>query len=50
MARTTSGAIVRAMRTWLIRGAIAVVARLVIAQFVPYGRDHGNPRVTREVR
>jgi len=50
MARTTSTAIVRAMRTWLIRGAIAVVALLVIAQLVPYGRDHSNPRVTQEVR
>jgi len=39
-----------AMRTWLIRGAIAVVALLVIAQLVPYGRDHSNPPVTREVR
>ena len=50
MARTTSTAIVRAMRTWLIRSAIAVVALLVIGQLVPYGRDHGNPRVTQEVR
>jgi mono/diheme cytochrome c family protein len=40
----------RAMRSWLFRGAIAVVALLVIAQLVPYGRDHSNPPVTREVR
>jgi len=55
MVETTDGAAElerdpRAMRTWLIRGAIAVVALLVIAQLVPYGRDHSNPPVTREVR
>ncbi len=38
------------MRKWLIRGAIGIVGLLVVAQLVPYGRDHGNPRVTREVR
>jgi mono/diheme cytochrome c family protein len=37
------------MRKWLIRVAIGIVALFVIAQLVPYGRDHRNPRVTREV-
>ncbi len=40
----------RDVRRWLIRGAIAVVGLFVIAQLVPYGRDHTNPPVTREVR
>jgi hypothetical protein len=38
------------VRKWLIRGAIAVVGLFVLAQLVPYGRDHTNPPVTREVR
>ena len=38
------------MRKWLLWGAIGVVALLALAQLVPYGRDHSNPQVTREVR
>ena len=38
------------MTRWLIRGAIAVVGLFVIIQLVPYGRDHTNPPVTRDVR
>lgn len=45
-----STAMVILMRKWLIRAVLAVAALLVIAQLVPYGRDHSNPPVTREVR
>ncbi len=38
------------MRTWLLRVAVALVLLLGLAQVVPYGRDHANPPVTREVR
>ncbi len=38
------------MRTWLLRVALALVLLLGLAQLVPYGRDHANPPVTREVR
>src|SRR5678815_4980941 len=39
-----------AMRTWLLRAAVALVLLFGLAQLVPYGRDHANPPVTREVR
>lgn len=32
-----------AWRLWLKRGALALVALLVVAQLVPYGRDHAKP-------
>jgi mono/diheme cytochrome c family protein len=38
------------MRKWIVRGLIAVVALFLVAQVVPYGRDHTNPPVTREIR
>jgi mono/diheme cytochrome c family protein len=38
------------VRKWLIRGLLGIVALLVLAQIVPYGRDHKNPPVTREVK
>lgn len=37
------------MRTSILwRAAGALVLLVVVAQFVPYGRDHDNPPVTRE--
>jgi len=38
------------MRKWIVRGLIAVAALFLVAQLVPYGRDHTNPPVTREIR
>ena len=38
------------MRRWLLRVGIGLVLVLGLAQLVPYGRDHANPPVTREVR
>lgn len=38
------------MRRWLLRVAVALAALLVIAQAIPYGRNHTNPPVTREIR
>src|SRR4249920_3105778 len=38
------------MRKWLLRGILALVVLLVVIQLVPYGRDHTNPPVTREVK
>jgi Haem-binding domain len=38
------------MRKWLLWGGVALVGLLVVIQLVPYGRDHTNPPVTREVR
>jgi hypothetical protein len=38
------------MRRWLVRGVIAVAALFLVAQVVPYGRDHSNPPVRREIR
>lgn len=32
----------------LVRGSAAGLVLLVLLQFVPYGRDHGNPPVIRE--
>jgi len=37
------------MGKWLLRGALLAVALLLVAQAVPYGRDHTNPPVTRAV-
>ena len=36
------------MRKWIVRIAIALVALFVVAQVVPYGRAHSNPKVTAE--
>lgn len=38
------------MRRWLIGVLLAVFGLLVLVQAVPYGRNHTNPPVTREVR
>ncbi len=38
------------MRKWLIRGGIAATALLLLAQLVPYGRNHTNPPVTQAVK
>ena len=37
-----------AVRRWLVRIAIAAAVLLVVAQAVPYGRSHDNPRPTAE--
>lgn len=37
------------MGKWLLRGALLVVALLLVTQAIPYGRDHTNPPVTRAV-
>lgn len=31
------------MRRWIKRGLLGLVVLLVLAQLVPYGRDHSNP-------
>lgn len=38
------------MRKWLLRAAVVLVIGLALIQLVPYGRDHTNPAVTREVK
>ncbi|HXQ85142.1 MAG: heme-binding domain-containing protein [Gaiella sp.] len=38
------------MRKWLLRGGLGLLALFVLIQLVPYGRDHTNPPVTREIR
>lgn len=38
------------MKKWLLRGAVVLGALILVAQVVPYGRDHTNPPVTREIR
>ena len=38
------------MRKWFVRGALALGALFLVAQAVPYGRDHTNPPVTQEIR
>lgn len=38
------------MKKWLVRSGIVFGALLLVAQVVPYGRDHTNPAVTREIR
>jgi mono/diheme cytochrome c family protein len=38
------------MRKWLLWGAVGLVGLFAVAQLVPYGRNHTNPPVTREVR
>jgi len=43
--RTVSG-----VRKWLGRGGIAAAVLFVLVQFVPYGRTHTNPPVTRSVK
>lgn len=40
----------RRVRRWLLRGVIALVVLFGLIQLVPYGRDHTNPPVTREVK
>jgi mono/diheme cytochrome c family protein len=38
------------VRKWLIGAVVLIVSLFVVAQAVPFGRDHTNPPVTREVR
>ena len=38
------------MRKWIVRGLVALAVLFGLIQLVPYGRDHTNPPVTREVR
>lgn len=38
------------MRKWLLRALVAGVVVFGLIQLVPYGRDHANPPVTREVK
>jgi mono/diheme cytochrome c family protein len=38
------------MRKWLLRAAVVIALALALVQLVPYGRDHTNPAVTREVK
>jgi hypothetical protein len=38
------------MRRWLIGIGLGFVALFGLAQLVPYGRDHTNPPITREVK
>jgi hypothetical protein len=38
------------VRRWILWIALAGVALFALAQLVPYGRDHANPPVTREIR
>lgn len=38
------------MKKWLVRGLLAAVALLLVAQVIPYGRNHKNPPVTRAVK
>jgi hypothetical protein len=37
------------MRKWLLRAVLAGVVLLVVTQVIPYGRDHTNPPVTKEI-
>lgn len=37
------------MRKWLTRGAVALVVLFGLVQLVPYGRNHDNPPVTKEI-
>jgi mono/diheme cytochrome c family protein len=38
------------MTKWLIRGIVAGTALFLLAQLVPYGRNHTNPPVTQSVK
>lgn len=38
------------MKRWALRALIALIALSALIQVVPYGRDHENPPVTREVK
>lgn len=38
------------MRKWILRAALGVLALFVVAQLVPYGRNHKNPAVQAEPR
>ena len=38
------------MRAWIVRIVMLVLGLFVLAQFVPYGRDHANPPVQAEPR
>ncbi len=37
------------MRTWVIRIGVGLVVLFGLIQLVPYGRDHANPPVTKEI-
>lgn len=39
-----------ASRSWWRAGLLIVVGLLLVIQLVPYGRDHADPPVTRQVR
>jgi hypothetical protein len=38
------------VRRWATRALLTGIALFVVIQLVPYGRDHGNPPVTRAAR
>jgi mono/diheme cytochrome c family protein len=38
------------VKKWLLRGLVAVVALFLVAQVIPYGRNHKNPPVTQAVK
>ena len=38
------------MKKWLVRGIVAGAALFLLAQVIPYGRDHTNPPVTQAVK
>jgi hypothetical protein len=38
------------VRRWIVRIVLLLVALVLLAQVVPYGRSHTNPRVTAEPR
>jgi mono/diheme cytochrome c family protein len=44
-----SRATIRAVKRWLLVGLGALAVLFLVAQLVPYGRDHANPPVTKEV-
>ena len=37
------------MRRWLLRALVASVVLFALVQLVPYGRDHADPPVTKEI-
>jgi mono/diheme cytochrome c family protein len=37
------------MRKWLVRGLVAGIVVFGLVQLVPYGRNHANPPVTKEI-
>jgi len=43
------GLSMRGVRKWIVLGVAGVVAALLLAQLVPYGRAHDNPAVSQSV-